>query len=84
MINNTKTDSPKRNIPIKFLAVIRADDTGRGLTIGEAHLSPTVAHETKIGRIIVGEYIDLSVAERAVRLALRGWRRCPDASKTGT
>ena len=84
MINSTKTDSPKRNIPVKFLAVIRADDTGRVLTVGEAHLSCTVAHETKIGSTIVGEYTDLSVAERAVRLALRGWRRCPEARNIGT
>ena len=74
----------KQNIPstVKYLAVIRDGDEGRVLTVSDGHIRRTVEHERRIGSVIVGEFTELRVAERAVRQALAGWKECLVARKT--
>lgn len=69
---------------VKYIAVIRAGDEGLVLTVAVGDINRTVEHEKRIGSAMVGEFSALHVAERAVKQALRGWRQCPDARKTGT
>ena len=60
--------------PLKYVAVIRPDGEGRVLTTSDDRLRVTVDHETRIGSTVIGEYTDLGVAQRAAKLAEKGWR----------
>jgi hypothetical protein len=69
---------------VRYVALLR---TGKShvLTVNDGNIRRPLEHETKIhGSTIVGKFGSFSTAERAARLAERGWRRCPDARKTGT
>jgi hypothetical protein len=88
MIVTKKTDIPreiarahdvssKRTTTVKYLAVLR-DGEGRVLTVALHDLSRTVAHETRIGGTVIGEYGERHHAERAARLSERGWRRAEE------
>lgn len=72
------------NKVLKYIAVIRADGTGRVLTVGDSHIRRTVDHEAKVNKsVIIGEYTDPRTAEKAARLAERGWRQAAER-RTGT
>lgn len=58
-----------------FLAVIQSDGRGKVVPVGFAQVPGIVAAEQSAGSVIVGEYNAHHVAERAVRLAKRGWKR---------
>ena len=81
MIVPKKTDIPKR--PVKYLALFHSDGRGKLRTVGVGEINRVVAHETQFGFSVVGEYGELHHAERAMRLAIRGWRRINER-KTGT
>jgi hypothetical protein len=58
-----------------FLAVIQSDGHGKVIPVGFAQVPPIVATEQSAGSTVIGEYNAHHIAERAVRLAQRGWRR---------
>jgi hypothetical protein len=60
--------------PLKYIAVIRDGGEGRVLTITADRLRVTIEHETRIGSTIIGEYTSLGTAQRAAKLAEKGWR----------
>jgi hypothetical protein len=68
---------------IRFVAVIRADGTGKVRNVADGELHRVVAKEKAAGATILGEYSDPCHAARAVELGVRGWRR-PVERKTGT
>jgi hypothetical protein len=74
-IHDTSSPPTKRTTALKYLAVIRDGGEGRVLTLSDGHLRRTVDHETRTGSVIIGEFSDLHVAERAVRQTLRGWKQ---------
>jgi hypothetical protein len=67
----------------KFLAIIRAG-SDKVVSVTAVELNRVVSEAKSSGSIVIGEYSNQRHAERAVELGLKGWRRCPDARKTGT
>jgi hypothetical protein len=59
----------------RFVAVLRGG-TGTVLPIASTDLDRIIAEEQDAGAVIVGEYSAHHHAERAIRVAFRGRKRC--------